>query len=281
MTHDDSAMQTVTTMGTSELIKRGSWVPNVPIPEDVVDDLRHYLYGLIEQKKWASRSMKDIVTEIIGANEEGTDEPRFYSVDETGKKYRLVYATMRRAVHTYRFNLLEAFKEDLSPYIQEALVEAMKNAGKDPKILKIILDALKPGEKVKNDESKNPSTTEYDEVRKRLRLGGDASKRANLTSGGLGRPGHEGAVRDDTGKRGRPAAGVVPRRNDPGMDGPANIIEVEGGPYPNPSWLFEDYIPDDGGEYLGDTEEQEHSSSDKLGSPETDEESDEVDKMAL
>ncbi len=281
MTHDDSNMLTITERGTSPMVKRGAWVPNVPIPEEVIDDLRHYLYGLIEQKQWASRSMKDIVTEIIEANNNGTDEPRFYSVDEDGTKRRLVYSTMRRAVHTYKFNLLEAFKEDLSPYIQEAIVEAMKNAGKDPKILKVILDALKPGEKVNRDDSKDTPTDEYAEVRDRLKLGGDAAKRANLTSGELGRPGYEGTVRDNTGERGRPAAGVVSRRVDTGLDGPPNIIEVERGPYPDSTWLFEDYIPDDGGEHLGDTEESEHSGADKLGGVEVDEESDEVDKVAL
>lgn len=302
MTHDDSNMLTVTKRGISPLVKRGAWMPSLPIPASVYDDLRSYMYTLIDEKRWASRQPKDIVDEIINLNVDGTEDPRFYSLDMDGEYYkrvleesggdydpewcsedypvpsnekrRFAFSTMRRAVNTYRFNILEAFKEDLAPYIQEALVEAIKSAGKDPKILKIILDALKPGEKVNRDDSKDTPTSEYAEVRDRIGVGGDATKRTNLTSGGLGRPGHEDTVRDNTGERGRPAAGVVSRRGDSGLDGPPNVYEVDGGPYAFTALPSEDDILDYGREYLDDTEEPEHCDTDKLGGIEADEKSD-------
>lgn len=267
-------------------VKAGSCLPGVSLPEEVADDLRRFIFDLIDTGRWAGRSDRELARDIINADEKGTELPRFYTVVD-GERKRLSFETTRRLLKTYRHRSLEIFREDLMPYIQEAIVEVIKTAGKKPANLKIILDALGLGKEHKDakPEPDTPSSA-YLKVPKGMgdgqkRLEANVPKRTGSVDAGLRAFGYEGLMRDDISKRGRLAARVVPGRDDTDMDGPPNIIEVEGGPYPNPSWLFEDYIPDDGGKYLGDIEEPEHSRADKLSSSETDEESDEVDKVAL
>ena len=124
-------------------------------------------------------------------------------------------------------------------------------------------------------------TTEYLEVCKRLGLECYAVQGTDSDFTWAGPQGHDSALRDDTGERGGHTDGVVSYPDDPGMDAPPNIIEVEGGPYPRATWFFEDYLYDDGGKYMGDSTEPEYSDSDELGGVKADGKSDGCGKTAL
>lgn len=271
---------------TRQRVKKGSCLPNIPLPEEVADDLRRFIFDLIDTKQWANRSDRELAGDIINADEKGTELPRFYTIVD-GERKRLSFETTRRLLKTYRSRTLEIFKDDLVPYLQEAIVEVIKTAGKKPANLKIILDALGVGKETKDvkPEPDTPSSA-YLKASEGMgtgqrRLEANVPKRTGAVISGLRAFGYEGLMRDDISKRRRLAARVVPRRDDTDMDGPPNVYEVEGGPYPNPTWLFEDYIPDNRGDNLGCAEEPEYSSADKLSSLETDEESDAGDKVAL
>ena len=258
------------------VVKKGSCMPNIPLPEEVADDLRSYIFELIDTKKWAGRSIREIAGDIINADEKGTDKPRFYTVDNNNNRKRLNLETTRRLLNTYRHRSLDVFKDDLMPYLQEAIVEVIKTAGKKPSNLKLILEGLQLGNKEQENDNtgKDTPSPTYAKVREQIGLDGDAAKRTRPITQGLRALGHEDTVRDDTGERGRSAAGVVSGRSDPGMDGPPNIIEVDGGPFAFAAFPSQDDILHYGGEYLGDAEEPEHSDTDELSSPEADEEGD-------
>jgi len=267
-------------------VKKGSCLPRIDLAEDVADDLRSYIFELIDTKQWAGVSDRELAQGIINADEEGTDLPRFYTIVD-GERERLSFSATQRLLKTYRHRSLEIFGEDLVPYIQQAIVEVIKTAGQKPQNLKIILDALGVG-KEKKDVKPEPDTPSSAYLKAsegmgagRKRLEANVPKRTGSVVSGLRAFGYEGLMRDDISKRRRLAARLVSRRDDTDMDGPPNIIEVEGGPYPNSTWLFEDYIPDHGGDDMGGAEEPEHSGVDKLGGVEADEESDAVDKVAL
>ena len=268
-------------------VKTGDCMPNINMPEEVADDLRAYIFELINTKQWAGRSDRSIAGEIINEDKEGTDEPRFYTLED-GEPKRLKLETLRMLLKTYRHRSLEVFKEDLMPYIQEAIVEVIKTAGSKPANLKMILDALQLGKKESEDNGHKEDTPSpaYAKISEKLghgrkRLEGDVPKRTSSVTTGLGLLGYEDTVRDDPGKRRRPATGVVPGRDDPGMDEPPNIIEVDRGSDAPPSFTSEDYVLDYGGEYLVDTEEPEHSDTDELGGTEVDEKGDGDDQTAL
>ena len=265
---------------TRQKVKSGSCIPRVPLPEEVADDLRRFIFDLIDTKQWANRSDRELAGDIINADEKGTELPRFYTIVDDERK-RLSFDAVRRLLKTYRSRTLEIFGEDLIPYIQEAIVEIIRTAGSKPANLKIILDALGVGKEikdVKSGESDTPSTA-YLKVPKgmgdaRKRLEANVPKRTGAVTSGLSSFGYVGLMRDDIIERRRPSAGLVPGRDDPGMDEPPNIIEVDGGPYSYPTIPSQDDILDYGREYLGDIEQPEHSDADKLGGIAVDEESD-------
>ena len=276
MTHETDDNGKVPKDSLAPRVKKGSAMPNINLPDGVADDLRAFIFNLIDNKEWAGRSDKQLAADITNADEEGTDEPRFYTLEDK-EKVRLKFETVKLLLRTYRHRSLEVFREDLMPYIQEAVVEVIKTAGSKPANLKIILDALGIGKEVKNkDDStgKNTPSPTYTEVRKRIGLDGDAPKRTRGVTTGLRTLGYEDTVRDDSGKRRRPAAGVVPRRSDTGLDGPPNVIEVDGGPYAFAAFPSQDDILDYGREHLVDTEEPGYSDTDKLSGAEVDEKGD-------
>ena len=260
-------------------VKKGSAMPNVEFPEGVADDLRTFIFDLIDKKEWAGRSDRELTADIINADEDG--KARFYTVED-GERVRLKFETVKLLLRTYRHRSLEVFKEDLMPYIQQAVVQVIKTAGSKPANLKIILDALGIGKESKNKDDNTREDTPsapYSKVPPglgdgRKRLEGDVPKRTDKITEGLRALGHEDIVRDDISERRRPAAGVVPGRGDTGMDGPPNIIEVDGGPYAFAAFPSQDDILDYGGEHLGDTEEPGYSDTDKLSGTEVDEKGD-------
>lgn len=264
-------------------VKSGSCIPRVPLPRDIADDLRRFIFDLVDTKQWANRSDREIAGDIINADEEGTELPRFYTIVDDERK-RLSFDAVKRLLKTYRHRTLEIFKEDLVPYLQEAIVEVIKTAGSKPANLKIILDALGVGKEKKEDvetESDTPSPA-YIKISERMgsvrkRLAANVPKRTDSVVAGLRAFGYEGPMRDDFIKRRRPSACVVPGGGDPGMDAPPNIIEVDGGPYAFAAFSSQDDILDYGREYLGNTEEPGHSDTDKFGGVEADEKGDESD----
>jgi hypothetical protein len=265
---------------TRQRVKKGSCLPRVDLPEEVADDLRSYIFKLIDTKRWAGKSDRVLAGDIINADEKDTELPRFYIIVD-GERQRLSFEATRRLLKTYRHRSLEIFGEDLVPYIQEAIVEIIRTAGQKPANLKIILDALGVGKEIKNakpDESDTPSSA-YIKASEGMRGGqkrleANVPKRTDSVTSGLRAFGYEGLMRDDISKRRRLAACLVSGRDDTGMDGPPNIIEVDGGPYSYPTLSSQDDILDYGREHLGDTERPEYSDVDKLGSIEVDERSD-------
>lgn len=260
-------------------VKKGTCIPDIALPEEVADDLRRYIFNLIDTKKWAGQSDRKIAGDIINADEDGTDSPRFYTLfgDE---RERLSLTTVRKLLKTYRHKTLEVFKEDLMPYLQEAIVEVIKTAGQKPANLKIIVDALGIGKEAKDVQPKpDTPTPAYLKIPKglgdgRRRLEANAPKRTSTVIAGLRAFGYEGLVRDNISKRRRLAARVVPRRDDPGMDGPPNIIEVDGGPYAFTAIPSEDDVLDYGREHLDNIEKPEHRNPDELSGVEADEKGD-------
>jgi len=113
------------------------------------------------------------------------------------------------------------------------------------------------------------------------RLEANVPKRTGSVTAGLRAFGYAGPMRDDISKRRRLAARVVPGPSDSGLDGPPNIIEVDGGPYAFAALPSQDDVLDYGREYLVDTDEPEHSNADELGSVEIDEEGNGQDKETL
>ena len=268
-------------------VKSGSCIPRVDLSEEVADDLRRFIFDLIDTKQWANRSDRELAGDIINADEKGTELARFYTMVE-GERKRLSFDATRRLLKTYRSRTLEIFKDDLVPYLQEAIVEVIKTAGSKPANLKIILDALGVGKEPKDAKSDEPDTpsSAYLKIPKgmgdaRERLEANVPERTGAVTSGLRTFGYEGLMRDDFIKRKRPPTGVVSGRDDPGMDEPANVIEVDGGPYSYPTKPSEDDLFNYGREYLGDTEQPEYSDSDELGGAATDESSDEESEAAL
>ena len=137
---------------TRQRVKKGSCLPRVDLPEEVGDDLRGYIFNLIDTRQWAGTSDRVLAGDIINADEKGTELPRFYTIVD-GERKRLSFEATRRLLKTYRHRSLEIFGEDLVPYIQEAIVEIIKTAGQKPANLKIILDALGVGKENKNAKS--------------------------------------------------------------------------------------------------------------------------------
>ena len=271
---------------TRQRVKKGGCLPRVDLPEDVADDLRSYIFKLIDTRQWAGKSDRVLAQGIINADEEDTELPRFYTIVKeeddgvTGERQRLSFEATRRLLKTYRHRSLEIFGEDLVPYIQEAIVEIIRTAGQKPANLKIILDALGVGKEKKNAEPE-PDTPSSAYIKAsegmrggQKRLEANVPKRTDSVTSGLRAFGYEGLMRDDIIKRRRLAACLVSGRDDTGMDGPPNIIEVDGGPYSYPTLPSQDDILDYGREYMGDTERPEYSNVDKLGGIEVDERSD-------
>ena len=267
-------------------VKKGSCLPRVDLPEEVADDLRSYIFKLIDTRQWAGKSDRVLAGDIINADEKGTELPRFYTIVDD-ERQRLSFEATRRLLKTYRHRSLEIFGEDLVPYIQEAIVEVIKTAGQKPANLKIILDALGVGKEKKNAESE-PDTPSSAYLKAsegmrggKKRLEANVPKRTGAVTSGLRSFGYEGLMRDDISKRRRLAARLVPGRDDPGMDGPPNIIEVDGGPYAFTALPSEDDILDYGREYLVDIEEPECSNADELSGSEVDESSNGQNKETL